>query len=164
MWRILLLDPYPKRRQKLAFLLRHSGFIVELGEGGIEATTRLERTQPDMVLVSEHCPTLQDREAARLAFGLFDNVPKIVLGEEAEEVAGIPYLELGADAYLPKPLNTRVLLARVRSMMHRYERTRESDCEAWVPSTSHSETVRVATGRGVNSSKRSAGGPGSEWG
>ena len=50
-------------------------------------------------------------------FRLFDNVPKIVLGEEPEEVAGIPYLEMGADAYVPSPLDARELMARIRSLL-----------------------------------------------
>jgi len=147
MQRILLLDPDSERSQKLAFLLRHSGFFVDLGEGGMGGTALLRRTQPDVVLVAEHCPTLQDRQAARLVFRLFEDVPKIVLGEEVEEVAGIPYLEMGADAYLPRPLNTRVLLARVRSMLYRFERKRRGDCETRAPVSPEGETVQVATGR-----------------
>lgn len=129
MQQILLLDPDPERRQRLAFLLRHSGFIVELGESGMGGIARLRQMQPDMVLIAERCTAMQDYDAAQLVFRLFANVPKIVLGEESEEVAGIPYLERGADAYLPRPLDTRVLLARVRSMLYRLERKPHNDCE-----------------------------------
>ena len=149
MQRILLLDPDAERSEQLAFLLRHSGFVVDLGAGGMRGTAVLRERKPDLVLVAEHCPTLQDRQAARLVFRLFDNVPKIVLGEEGEEVAGIPYLEMGADAYLPRPLNTRVLLARVRSMMYRYERKPRGDCEAWSPVPSYGGTAEVMTTRGA---------------
>jgi len=147
MQRILLLDPDAERSLRLAFLLRRSGFFVDVREGGMAGTATLRQSSPDMVLVAEHCPTLQDRQAARLVFRLFEDVPKIVLGEEVEEVAGIPYLEMGADAYLPRPLNTRVLLARVRSMLYRFERKRRGDCETRAPVSPEGETVQVATGR-----------------
>ena len=117
MQRILLLDPDSERSEKLAFLLRHSGFFVDLRAGEMRGTAGLRETKPDLVLVAEHCPSLQDRQAARLVFRLFDNVPKIVLGEEPEEVAGIPYLEMGADAYVPSPLDARELMARIRSLL-----------------------------------------------
>jgi DNA-binding response OmpR family regulator len=52
------------------------------------------------------------------------DVPIIVLGQEQEEVAGVEFLEMGADAYLPSPLSLRELLARVHSLLRR---TRTSD-------------------------------------
>ena len=149
MQRILLLDPDSERSQKLAFLLRHSGFFVDLGEGGMGGTALLRRTEPDMVLVAEHCPTLQDRQAARLVFRLFEDVPKIVLGEEREEVAGIPYLDMGADAYLPRPINTRVLLARIRSMLYRFERKRQGGSDRQPDSLPYGDTSGMMTGRGA---------------
>jgi len=117
--RILLLDPDSRRSSALAFLLRHMGFIVDTDADGLGEPAGFRRTMPDLVVVAEYCPTLRDRMAARLAFQLFDKVPKMVLGEEPEEVAGIPYLEVGADAYVPSPLNVREVLARVNSLLAR---------------------------------------------
>jgi len=149
MQRILLLDPDAERSVKLAFLLRRSGFFVDVREGGMAGTATLRQSSPDLVLVAEHCPTLQDRQAARLVFRLFGDVPKIVLGEEGEEVAGIPYLEMGADAYLPRPLNTRVLLARIRSMLYRFERRRQTESDRQPDSLPYSDPPGMMTQRGA---------------
>ena len=149
MQRILLLDPDSERSHELAFLLRRSGFFVDVREGGMAGTATLRQSSPDLVLVAEHCPTLQDRQAARLVFRLFGDVPKIVLGEEGEEVAGIPYLEMGADAYLPRPLNTRVLLARIRSMLYRFERRRQTESDRQPDSLPYSDPPGMMTQRGA---------------
>lgn len=126
MQRILVLDPQDERRERLTFILRHSGFMVDVGAGGLRGTSVPRGCDPDLVVLAQGCPTLEHREAASLALKLFD-VPTIVLGEEQEEVAGIPYLEMGADVYLPRPLNLRELLARVRSLLSRSSRARPEE-------------------------------------
>jgi len=116
--RILVLDPQDERRERLTFILRHAGFMVDVGGGGLHGTSVLRDCDPDLVVLAQEFPALEHIGAASLLLKLPD-VPTIVLGEEQEEVAGIPYLELGADVYLPTPLNVRELLARVRSILGR---------------------------------------------
>ena len=123
MQRILVLDPQVERRERVTFILRHSGFMVDAGTGGLRGTSVPRGRDPDLVVLAQGSPALENREVDRLVLNLSD-VPKIVLGEEHEEVAGIPYLEMGADVYLPTPLNVRELLARVRSLLSRSSRAR----------------------------------------
>ena len=47
------------------------------------------------------------------------NVPVLILTARGEDVDRILGLELGADDYLPKPFNTRELMARVRAILRR---------------------------------------------
>jgi two-component system response regulator CpxR len=47
------------------------------------------------------------------------NLPVLILTARGEDVDRILGLELGADDYLPKPFNTRELLARVRAILRR---------------------------------------------
>jgi two-component system response regulator CpxR len=55
-------------------------------------------------------------------------VPVIMLTARGEDVDRIIGLELGADDYLPKPFNTRELLARIRAVLRR-ERASEQGPE-----------------------------------
>ena len=120
---ILIVDTDVERRDRLAFLLRHSGFHVGFDWGRGCCLREHASAQPDLVLVSESNPELRNWESAREAVRRFD-ASVIVMGTEAEEVAGIPYLEMGADVYLPTPLDVRELLARVRSLLSRPSRAR----------------------------------------
>ena len=43
----------------------------------------------------------------------------IILGEDKEERAGIRFLESGADVYIASPLDSRLLLAWIRSLLRR---------------------------------------------
>ena len=125
MRRILILDIDTERRERLAFLLRHMGYMVDVHPGGGEDLA-MRTGEPDLVLVSEQVMGVGGRSVAARVLKRFD-APKVVMGNEPEGVAGIPYLELGADAYLPAPLNARELLARVRSLLFRASRARSGE-------------------------------------
>lgn len=49
------------------------------------------------------------------------NIPIIMLTAMGEDTDRIIGLEMGADDYLPKPFNPRELLARIRSVLRRYD-------------------------------------------
>jgi len=76
------------------------------------------RSSPDLIVMRENSQRLNGDELCIRIRELSD-VPIIILGQEQEEAAGIEFLEMGADAYLPSPLSLRELLARVRSLLRR---------------------------------------------
>ena len=49
--------------------------------------------------------------------------PIIILGEDKEEQAGIHFLESGADVYMTYPLNLKLFLAWIRSLLRCTKRT-----------------------------------------
>jgi two-component system response regulator CpxR len=52
-------------------------------------------------------------------------LPVLMLTARGEDEDRIIGLELGADDYLPKPFNTRELVARIRAIMRRLEERRQ---------------------------------------
>ncbi len=50
-------------------------------------------------------------------------MPVLILTARGEDVDRILGLEIGADDYLPKPFNTRELIARIRAILRRTSRT-----------------------------------------
>ena len=85
----------------------------------------VSRSSPDIVVLRENSRRLNGDELCIRIRELSD-VPIIVLGQEQEEAAGVEFLEMGADAYLPSPLRLRELLARVRSLLRRTRAPREA--------------------------------------
>jgi two-component system response regulator CpxR len=53
-------------------------------------------------------------------------VPVIMLTARGDDVDRIVGLEMGADDYLPKPFNPRELVARIKAILRRGQRTEES--------------------------------------
>jgi DNA-binding response OmpR family regulator len=101
----------------LTFVLEHSGFRIVNAQSK-QALAELDRNSPDLIVMRENSRRLNGDELCIRIRELSD-VPIIILGQEQEEVAGVEFLEMGADAYLASPLNFRELLARVRSLLRR---------------------------------------------
>jgi len=118
MQKILLIHPDLVLRKELAFALRHSGFRVVGTAMGDEALGEINRSLPDLIVMAEERRRLKAEELC-IRIREVCQAPIIILGQDHEEAAGIEFLEMGADAYLPSPLNIRELLARVRSLLRR---------------------------------------------
>jgi len=116
--KILLIHPELAFRQKLSFVLQHSGFRVVSAMEGQQALAEIDRSRPDLIVMAESAPGL-NRDELCIRIRELCQAPIIVLGQNHEEAAGIEFLEMGADAYLTSPLNRRELLARVRSLLRR---------------------------------------------
>ena len=116
--KILLICPDLAMIDNLAFVLQHSGFLTVSTAESKEALAEISRNSPDIVVMRENSHRLNGDELCIRIRELSD-VPIIVLGQEQEEMAGVEFLEMGADVYLPYPLSLRELLARVRSLLRR---------------------------------------------
>jgi len=116
--KILLVCPDLTMTDNLTFLLQHSGFQTVNVAGSMQALAEVNRSSPDLILMRENSRRLNGDELCIRIRELSD-APIIVLGQEQEETAGVEFLEMGADAYLPTPLHYRELLARVRSLLRR---------------------------------------------
>lgn len=116
MEKILLIHPDLMLRDKLTFILQHSGFRIVGAMGGWQALAEIYRSHPDLIVMAEETHRLNGDELC-IHIRELCQAPIIVLGQDHEEAAGIDLLEIGADAYLTSPLNLRELLARVRSLL-----------------------------------------------
>ena len=121
---IFLIHPDPVLRGELTMILQDSGFHVVSVSGGQEALAGISNVRPDLILLAEGSHRLNGNELC-VRIRELCQTPIIILGWGREEVAEIDLLEMGADVYLTSPLNSRKLLARVRSLLRRYRMQRE---------------------------------------
>jgi DNA-binding response OmpR family regulator len=116
--KILVVCPELAMTDNLIFLLQHSGFQTVNVAGSMQALAEVNRSSPDLILMRENSRRLNGDELC-IRIRELSNAPIIVLGQEQEEAAGVEFLEMGADVYLPTPLRFRELIARVRSLLRR---------------------------------------------
>jgi len=125
MEKILVVCPELAMTDNLIYLLQHSGFQTVNVAGSMQALAEVNRSSPDLILMRENSRRLNGDELC-IRIRELSNAPIIVLGQEQEEAAGVEFLEMGADAYLPTPLRFRELLARVRSLLRRTRASQET--------------------------------------
>lgn len=104
--------------------LEQDGFVVEQAFDGVEAIDKIHRLKPAVVVLDLMLPRVDGWEVCRRTRDT-SNVPIIMLTARSDDVDKIVGLELGADDYLTKPFNPRELVARVKAILRRYERSSE---------------------------------------
>ena len=115
---VLLVDDDPKILDLVASYLRGHHFEVSTAANGQEALSWMTHNRADIVLLDIMMPVMDGLETLRqLRKG--SNVPVIMLTAQGESTDRIIGLELGADDYLPKPFQSRELLARIRAVLRR---------------------------------------------
>ncbi len=117
--RVLVVDDEPKLVRLVRAVLLADGFDVETARNGEEALGKVERTEPDLVLLDILLPGELDGYAVCRAVREHSPVPVIMLTAKAQENDKIRGFEAGADDYLTKPFSSRELLARVKAVLRR---------------------------------------------
>jgi two-component system alkaline phosphatase synthesis response regulator PhoP len=102
--------------------LEQEGFTVEEARDGAEALEKIRTLRPAVVILDLMLPEIDGWEVCRRTRAQSE-VPIIMLTARSEDVDKIVGLELGADDYLTKPFNPRELVARVKAILRRYERS-----------------------------------------
>lgn len=117
--RILLVDDDRELATMLGEYLRGEGFAVELAHDGDEGLRRAESESFDALVLDVMLPR-QDGLALLTALRRKHDTPVLMLTARGDDVDTVVGLELGADDYLPKPCNPRVLSARLRALLRRH--------------------------------------------
>ncbi|MCC6207241.1 MAG: response regulator transcription factor [Gammaproteobacteria bacterium] len=120
MARLLLADDDEELSDMLAEYLRGESFDVDIAHNGEDALAKALRGDCDLVILDVMMPRLNGfdvlRELRRKSL-----IPVLMLTARGSDMDSVVGLELGADDYLPKPCNPRVLVARIRAVLRRAE-------------------------------------------
>jgi two-component system alkaline phosphatase synthesis response regulator PhoP len=119
---ILIVDDEPQIVRVLKGYLETAGFQVITASDGTEAIAAFRHESPDLVVLDLMLPEVDGLDVAR-AIRRQGDVPIIMLTARVEETDRLIGLELGADDYVTKPFSPREVVARVRAVLRRTERT-----------------------------------------
>jgi len=119
--RVLLIEDDQSVRDGLTFALRRHGHAVESAATGEEGLLRLRSAPPDIVVLDLMLPGIDGFEVCRRVRAA-GTVPVIMLSARGDDFDVVGGLEAGADDYVVKPVEPRVLEARLRAVLRRSER------------------------------------------
>ena len=118
MERLLLVDDDVELCEILTEYFSAEGFDVESAHDGVRGLERARSGEHAIMILDLLLPGMRGLDVLR-QLRAHSNVPVLILTARGEDVDRILGLELGADDYLPKPFNSRELLARVRAILRR---------------------------------------------
>ncbi|RXJ01918.1 DNA-binding response regulator [Anaerobacillus alkaliphilus] len=118
--RVLIVDDEKEMRKLLTTCLKPYGYMIDEAQDGFDAIEKISNEHYDLVLLDIMMPTLD-------GFGVLTNIREVLqqdipivlltaLGDTDRVVKG---LKLGADDYIVKPFEPRVLQARIESVLRR---------------------------------------------
>src|SRR5258707_15276613 len=144
-FRVLLVEDSARLAASIRDYLERHGYEVFIEGDGLVVPERFERLKPDLVILDLMLPGKDGLSICR-ELRRHDGVPILILTAKGENIDQVLGLEMGADDYVVKPVEPRVLLARVEALLRR---TRSTPHEA--------RESRLAAGRlSIDGTRRAA--------
>jgi two-component system phosphate regulon response regulator PhoB len=123
--KILVIEDDADIQELLKFNLAKEGYSVLVAVTGEDGLRLALNNLPDLILLDLMLPKLDGLEVCKRirAHSRASAIPIIMLTSKSEESDVITGLEVGADDYLAKPFSPKVLIARIRNILRRHEKT-----------------------------------------
>jgi DNA-binding response OmpR family regulator len=145
MTRVLLADDDVELCEMLKEYLTTEGFTVDTANDGVAALDKARTGAYDLVVLDVMMPNKNGFDVLR-ELRMQSLTPVLMLTARDEDVDSIVGLELGADDYLGKPCNPRVLVAHIRSILRRADPQRGEHDEIPPPETIQLNDLVMHTG------------------
>ncbi len=115
----MVVDDQPDNFDTIELLLSQDSYELHYAASGFEALAHLEENQPDLILMDLMMPGMSGIEAIERikANPLWQNIPIIMVTAVSSNLGLARCLEVGANDFIGKPVNSLELRSRVRSML-----------------------------------------------
>ena len=122
---VLGVEDEPGIAETIHYALASDGFAPEVCASARAAIERFAAAPPALAILDVGLPDLSGFELLRRLQDLPGGkaVPMLFLTARADEIDRVVGLELGADDYIAKPFSPRELVARVRTILRRSQRS-----------------------------------------
>jgi two-component system, sensor histidine kinase and response regulator len=124
---ILVIDDEPNNFDVIQTLLNNEDYIFHYASSGQRALDRVDRLQPDLILLDVMMPDLDGIEVCHRIKALprWQSVPVVMVTALTDKTALEKCLSTGAEDFINKPVNRLELLVRV-ALMLRIKRQHDS--------------------------------------
>ena len=117
-WNILLVEDDVELAELIQGYLINYEFAVDIEHNGLRAVDRIIQQQPDLVILDLMLPGKDGISICKDVRELFNNII-VMLTASNESVDHVLGLEIGADEFIHKPVEPRILLAHLRALLRR---------------------------------------------
>ena len=116
--KILVVDDDPNISDLLKIYLEKEGYEVKVASDGAEGVSFFKMYEPDLVLLDIMLPQKDGWQVCR-EIREVSSKPIIMITAKGEAFDTVLGLELGADDYVTKPFDMKVLSARIKAVLRR---------------------------------------------
>ncbi|MGZ5582596.1 MAG: response regulator [Usitatibacter sp.] len=116
--RVLLVEDSARLAASIRDYLERHNYEVFIEADGLAVGERYDRLKPDLVVLDLMLPGKDGLTICR-ELRRHDRIPILILTAKGENIDQVLGLEMGADDYVVKPVEPRVLLARIEALLRR---------------------------------------------
>ncbi len=117
---ILVVEDSPTMRQLISFAMRRieKAKVIEATDG-VDALKKLSENQVDIILADINMPVMDGLKLVSLVRSnpSYKDIPVIIITTEGAEEDRKKAMAIGANAYLPKPIQTQELIRLVKKYL-----------------------------------------------
>jgi len=126
--KVLIVDDQTVMLRLIAIPLEQEGFTTVTAMTGVDALQKIQSERPDLVIMDVMLPDTNGIDVVRRVRQVLNltDLPIIILSGQTELAAKIQGLEAGADDYVTKPVDPKEMVVRVKAMLARTQRLRQS--------------------------------------
>ena len=128
---ILIADDNAQIASILEEYVKMEGYEPVTAIDGKDALDKFREYSPDIILLDVMMPLMDGFEVCR-RIREYSSVPIIMITARGEDFERIMGLDIGADDYIVKPFSPSEVMARVRAIMRRMDRTEEKTGQVMV--------------------------------
>ncbi len=118
--KVLIVDDEKAIVDILNHNLKREGYDTVVAYDGEEAIEVYKREKPDLVLLDVMLPKMDGFSVCK-SIRQLANIPIIMVTAKEDVVDKVIGLELGADDYITKPFSVRVVIARVKANLRKWD-------------------------------------------
>ncbi|MGB2741408.1 MAG: response regulator transcription factor [Cognaticolwellia sp.] len=121
---IMLVEDDEKLASLLQDYLSNFNFDVSVVASGLSAVEEILKTSPTLVILDLMLPDIDGLSVCRQVRNQYSG-QILMLTASGDDMDQVAALEIGADDFVQKPIQPRVLLARIKNLLRREQNTKE---------------------------------------
>ena len=115
---ILIVEDDEKLRNELEIFLKNNGYETQTLKEFKNTIENILKIEPDLLLLDINLPEADGQHICK-EIRKKSNMPIIIITSRDNEIDELLSINYGADHYVTKPFNIRILLAKIESLLRR---------------------------------------------
>lgn len=129
--KILVVEDNKNLRENICFLLKKYNFLAEESQNWIDALDKINKSKYDAIILDINMPVMNGKEFLKQIRSSWKSIPVIALTSDSMLEDKLWMFDLWVDDYMTKPFEIEELVARLKSILNRWNTKIDKTITIW---------------------------------